>query len=167
MILILLKLLTFINYDDTLRFCSWTQSISNGHLSIPSYEWLNLFKKWEEFFVAFHQRQGKEKWDLNRSDGVCAQLRAILAAKFPSVSAEAIKLYVKVRTMLRIKSLNNVIKNSRYQRKNKAKEFSSSTLPVQQPPVTDWNRLFHAVIHPEQYVDVEEESPHLDDLESY
>jgi hypothetical protein len=131
-------------------YFSWTQTISKENLSIPSYDWLNLFRKWEQYFVAYHERQDNDHLDLNRCEGVCAKLEVLLTTRFPSIPREAIKVYVKTRTMLRIKSLNTQIKNTRYRRKNKSSQFvrSAQVVPEVSEPTNDWDILFDTVINP-------------------
>lgn len=94
---------------------------------------MNLFLKFDEYFVVYHQRQEDEKFEINRSLGVCSGLEGILATYFPSIPADVIKVYVKVRTMIRIKAINNELQKLRFKRLNKNKQFLKSFVPEVEP----------------------------------
>ena len=110
---------------------SWTQVHGNGRLTLPSYEWLNKFKQFEEYFLVFHRKQAGQKFDFNRSIGVCAGLEEILEENFPNTPKEIFKLYVKVRTIIRIRAINSELKKLRFKKLNA--QFLKSFVPEVEP----------------------------------
>jgi hypothetical protein len=105
---------------------SWTQFVSRGGLHLPSYDFLNLARRWNSYFEAFHN--SNNKWKLNKSPGVLNTLSDRISSEFPTVDIEIIKRFVKIRTFIRIKFLNEVIQQAKHKKRNlrKRQQFGRS-----------------------------------------
>jgi hypothetical protein len=94
---------------------------------------VNIFKKFEQYFLVYHKKAENEKFELNRSNRVCKRLIDILVSCFPTIPVPVIQLYVKVRTYVRIKAINNELSKYRFKRLNKNREFQKSFVPSSLP----------------------------------
>ena len=83
--------------------------------------------------MAFHQKVDGEKFHVNRSPAVCKALASIIQDFFPDVPADIIKTFVRVRTFVRIKAINNQLKKLRFKRVNKNAQFIHSFIPDIEP----------------------------------
>jgi hypothetical protein len=94
---------------------SWVQTISHGRLHVPSYDFLNLARSWNSYFIAFHD--STKKWKVYRRPGALTTISGRISTEFPTADQAIIKRFVKIRTFIRIKYLNVVILNMRSIRK--------------------------------------------------
>jgi len=83
---------------------SWTQTVSRGNLVTPSYVWLNLFRMLNSKFNSFHKSD--EKYQFNRTEGVVRLLQEKLILEHPDIPEKILKMFVRVRTFIRVKYLN-------------------------------------------------------------
>jgi hypothetical protein len=86
---------------------------------------MNTVKTWNQYFVAFHGNQDS-KWKVNRSPGVTETLATRISIDFPNTDISIIKKYVRIRSFIRIKYLNDRIQDAKVKKRNmrKKKQFT-------------------------------------------
>lgn len=104
----------------------WVKFVSRGHLVTPSQLWLSIFLKMDEFFEAFHRSQYTDKWDICTEPGVTSKLIFYITRALPYIPDVAVTLFVKLRTKIRITTINKKIVRSR--RDKKVKQFMDSLI---------------------------------------
>lgn len=104
----------------------WVNVISRRNLITPSDMWLCTFLKFEDFFNTFHKRRHSSAWDLNTEVRAITPLAKFLNQKYPSIPLKVTKYYVKVRTKIRISSINKKILLAR--REKRANAFINSSV---------------------------------------
>lgn len=103
------------NVDETLGECramsdlqnvrkDWISVISRGGLVHPTIEWMHKVKQFEILFSEFHGQH------VSKCRNVIRTLTTMLQDKFPDCNKKAIHLFVKTRTFIRIRHLNQVMK---------------------------------------------------------
>ena len=110
---------------------SYTQTISDGNLVVPSYDLMNQFRKWEVYFRAYHN-SSDNKWKINRDFQVIERLAEILSNEFPETPKEIIAYYSRVRTFIRIDYLNMKLQRQKSFARNHRKivQFARSGIPL-------------------------------------
>jgi hypothetical protein len=110
---------------------SWTQHISKGGLKVPSYDMLNMTRRMNKYFLIFHETNNTNKWKVNRMRGVISTLVSRISADFPDIDVAVIKSFVKTRTFIRIKFLNQKIQQLKHKKRNirKKNQFVRSQEP--------------------------------------
>jgi uncharacterized protein YwlG (UPF0340 family) len=75
--------------------------------------------------VTFHGNQNS-KWRINKDPGVIETLAARISIDFPDTDISIIKKYVRIRTFIRIKYLNDRIQDAKIRKRNfrKKKQFT-------------------------------------------
>lgn len=104
----------------------WVEKLSRGGLIVPTDNWLNTIKELEVMFALFHgDSVSKER---NVVQGLCR----ILSDKYPSLSPEIIKLYVRSRMFIRIRQVNAEAKALRCTalHNKKARKWQASFAPT-------------------------------------
>jgi len=87
---------------------SWVRFVSKGGLVKPSNVWLQTFKKFNEYFQAFHHAK------VNKFPRVVKDLTECIKGEFPEIPEKIIKFYAKTRTSIRIRHLNKCFENEKY-----------------------------------------------------
>ena len=94
--------------DQTPENGFWIRKISEGNLSEPSSVWISQFKKFEEIFKTLNPKNtiSKQRNVIN--------LTSVLNFEFPDIPTEVIHYYSRVRTFVRIASLNREIEVKKF-----------------------------------------------------
>jgi hypothetical protein len=90
--------------------------------------WLNQCKKFEEFFEVQNPRNS-----ISKEPGITKCLTAVLCTKFPEIPTEIIRYYSRVRTFIRISSLNRTIESEKFKNQEACYRFRNNC-NVQPPP---------------------------------
>jgi hypothetical protein len=109
------KWISNVNLSDSSGF--WVHRLSNERLVEPSGLWRAYFLKFDEYFMCLHPIGGA-----NRGVGIVKKLAEILLEHFPEVPEEVIKYYSRVRTLIRVKSLNKEIENEKFIKQEKCRQ---------------------------------------------
>lgn len=83
----------------------WISALSRGGLTLPSDSFLKQVRLFEEVFKDIHGKNG-----LNAQYRVMETTEKQILGRFKSVPAEVVKKYVRTRTFIRIKFLNQKVK---------------------------------------------------------
>ncbi|CAL8083730.1 unnamed protein product [Orchesella dallaii] len=105
---------------------SWVQRKSRGNLTVPTYDWLAMCSKLDKVFVQHHDLPGPVK--VNQNPGAIRGLRRKLEKRFPEIPPQAIRLFVRTRTFIRIKHVNHNIVANRFSRNKKGAQFAKSSM---------------------------------------
>lgn len=79
---------------------TWVGILSYGGLTEPSEEWKKTIQMFEVEFKTMHGNS------IDKEEQVIQRFKTLLETKFSNVCSEAIKLYARVRTFVRLRSLN-------------------------------------------------------------
>ncbi|KAG8294991.1 hypothetical protein J6590_090528 [Homalodisca vitripennis] len=79
----------------------WIKTLSHGKLTVPSEDWKKTIKEFENVFLKFHG----EGNSFSKQNHVIANLKSILTEKFPNVCKQAIHVYARVRTFIRLRNV--------------------------------------------------------------
>lgn len=96
-------------------------------MTTPSDNWLNAFVKFEEYFEALHKRSWG--WQINNEIRLITPLQDYLRSLYPAIPEKAIKLYLIIRTKIRVQAINNKI--AKIQRDRKARQFQASSVDLE------------------------------------
>ncbi|KAG8265711.1 hypothetical protein J6590_088802 [Homalodisca vitripennis] len=96
----------------------WIKTLSHGKLTVPSEDWKKTIKEFENVFLKFH---GEGNY-FSKQNHFIANLKSILTEKFPNVCKQAIHVYARVRTFIRLRNVNSNLECKRKQLK-KAKKW--------------------------------------------
>lgn len=91
----------------------WISSLSKGGLIEPSSIWFTYFQKFEDFF-----RRINPSTSISMEPGVLRNLYNLLVERFPEVPQTVVKFYSRCRIHIRIKYLNKLMQDARYQREH-------------------------------------------------
>ncbi len=91
----------------------WVSRLSKGRLVEPSAIWLAYFNKFEEYF-----RTINPPTSIDMSPGVMLKLSNFLIEKYSEVPVEVISFYARCRVHIRIKYLNKLMEDERYNREH-------------------------------------------------
>lgn len=111
---------------ENLNSAEWIKALSLGGLTVPTADWM---KTVEQFETIFHSIHGT---DISREKGIVRKLKTTLENQFPSVCKEAVHIYCRIRTFIRIRHLNrnrDLVSARRQNQKNK-KWVKSSNLKI-------------------------------------
>jgi len=128
--------------DKCSQNSGWLRHVSRGGLTEPSTVWFKTFRLFDKHFENFHPTYN----DIDRTPGVVRRLSKFLQENYPDVPEEAVELFAKTRTMIRISSINRRISEEKIRIKNlrrcayKDKE-DNSALPVEMEDEFDLNFL--------------------------
>jgi hypothetical protein len=90
----------------------WITALSRGGLTLPSNDFLKQIFLFEKIFKEIHGTNG-----LNTQYKVMGTTISHISAKFPDFPFEIIKTYVRTRTFIRIKYLNQRLKKEKEEKK--------------------------------------------------
>ena len=87
----------------------------------PSGSFLKTVQEFEKCFLLYHGET------INPQKNCVLSLVKILQSNHPTMNSQIIKKFVRTRTFIRMKFLNQMLKNSSHQRRNRQqiKQFSS------------------------------------------
>jgi uncharacterized protein YukE len=102
---------------------TWIKSLSHGKLTVPSEEWKSVITKFENVFLEYHG----EGTAFSKKPNVIKNLKLILSERFPTVCPQAIHVYSRIRTFIRLRAINRNIEDKRGQLK-KAKKWIKSNI---------------------------------------
>jgi hypothetical protein len=101
----------------------WISALSRGGLTIPSTEFAQTIYAFEDIFKTIHGS------DICTKEKVIASTIKIIEEKFPLFPKEVIKKYVRTRTFIRLKFMNQQLKANKEAKKRrnqmKIRHFSS------------------------------------------
>ena len=89
-------------YDKTVS--PWIRALSHGCLIEPSQEFFDTVSQFEKVFLSFHGDK------VNNCENVMLTLQSLLSNQFPNIPVPIIAAYVKTRTHIKVKFLNNILK---------------------------------------------------------
>jgi hypothetical protein len=89
--------------DHTYALPSWIQQLSYGGLIEPSPEWCLDVSKMDKYFLEHHGDS------FVKGRNVVKNLTDQLSAMFPSLDKDVIKTFAKIRTIIRLRFLNQVL----------------------------------------------------------
>lgn len=90
--------------ENVCKTSKWTFLLSGGGLIIPTSTWMETIVKFETIFRNFHG------CEFRKGRYVIENLFSLLERHFPEINKEAIKLYCRLRTFIRIRYLNREAK---------------------------------------------------------
>ena len=94
---------------------SWTQKLSLGNLTLPSYTLLNYCLILNDKFESYHN---PSPYKINMEKGVVKTLCDLLVVLYPQIPGEVITSFIKTRTFIRIKHLNEKMNEEKKIRKS-------------------------------------------------
>lgn len=102
-----------VDTEDVPSASRWISILSRGNLTLPSSEWVELFKEFEEVFHHLHHNTGMERRNgqldhLLRTPGVIDGLAKALVQKWPHLDPRVIREYARARTFIRMKHVARV-----------------------------------------------------------
>ena len=86
---------------------TWIESLSRGGLTVPSDSFLIACHAFEKEFNLFHNSHENH---VDEGLNVTKRMTSLLMSKHPSWPEDILKLFVKTRTFIRLKYLNNLLK---------------------------------------------------------
>lgn len=101
---------------------SWIRTLSHGSLTEPSEQWLSFVKEFEKVFIELHGPLFKFSTEF----GVVKVLKERLSAQFPNVCKEAVHVYSRIRTFIRVREVNRQHSNSKRKQTKKATKWTKS-----------------------------------------
>ena len=88
----------------------WVTLLSRGGLTVPSRQWLGVFREMDATFCALHQgkgrprrNEGKQMDNLSREPGVVGGLVELLRERWPRLDAKVVAAYAQLRTRFRLR----------------------------------------------------------------
>ena len=102
--------------EDVPSGARWIYLLSRGNLTVPSEEWVDLFKLFEVVFSSIHNGKGVARRDgtvdhLSRAPGVVKKLADTLCFKWPRLDRRVIELYARLRTFIRMRHVAKLRKS--------------------------------------------------------
>ena len=91
---------------------TWISALSRGGLTLPSDNFFKQVRLFEEVFKDIHGKNG-----LNAQHKVMATTEHQILCRFKSVPVDVVKKYVRTRTFIRIKFLNQRLKEEKETKK--------------------------------------------------
>lgn len=99
----------------------WISLVSLGGLVQPSSLMMRMMTEFESIFQDFHKQQ------CHLGDNVMVSLMDCILMKFPGIPFPMVRKYVRTRTFIRIKYLNNQIKDDAARKKREKKKLIEFT----------------------------------------
>lgn len=108
---------------ETLGTVSWIHTLSYAGLTVPSDSWKKTVNEFETVFESLHGNKH------NNKKGIVKELKKRLTERFPNVCPQAIHVYSRIRTFIRIRHVNRGFVKKRSEMK-KARKWMKSNKPA-------------------------------------